>query len=61
MKTPVPQFLLYQKPATLSKKRPWYRYFPVNFAKFLGISLLNRTLAVVASEWLSNVLIFAMC
>ena len=28
-KTPVP------KPATLLKKRLWYRWFPVNFAKFL--------------------------
>ena len=23
------------RPATLLKKRPWHRYFPVNFAKFL--------------------------
>ena len=24
------------KAATLLKKRPWHRFFPVNFVKFLG-------------------------
>ena len=31
------------RPATLSKKRPWHRCFPVNFAKFLRTSFLQNT------------------
>ena len=30
------------RPATLFKKRPWHRYFPVNFVKFLR-ALFYRT------------------
>ena len=37
--SPVPEFLFNRvaglRPATLLKKRFWYRSFPVNFAKFL--------------------------
>ena len=29
--------------ATLLKKRPWHRYFPVNFAKFLRTPFLQNT------------------
>ena len=31
------------RPATLLKKRLWYRYFPVNFAKFLRTTFLQNT------------------
>ena len=31
------------RPATLLKKRLWYRCFPVNFAKFLGTPFLQNT------------------
>ena len=31
------------RPATLLKKRPWHRYFPVNFVKFLRTPLLQNT------------------
>ena len=30
-------------PATLLKKRPWHRFFPVNFAKFLRTYFLQNT------------------
>ena len=38
------------RPATLLKKRPWYRCFPVNFAKFFKNTLFKRTPPVGASE-----------
>ena len=31
------------RPATLLKKRPWHRRFPVNFAKFLRTSFFQNT------------------
>ena len=31
------------RPGTLIKKRLWYRYFPVNFAKFLRTPYLQNT------------------
>ena len=31
------------RPATLLKKRPWHRYFPVNSAKFLRTLFLRNT------------------
>ena len=31
------------RPATLSKKRPWHRCFPVNFAKFLRTPFFHNT------------------
>ena len=31
------------RPATLLKKRLWYRCFPVNFAKFLRTPILQNT------------------
>ena len=31
------------RPATLLKKRLWYRFFPLNFAKFLKIPFLQNT------------------
>ena len=31
------------RPATLLKKRPWRRCFPVNFAKFLRTTFLQNT------------------
>ena len=31
------------RPATLLKKRPWHRCFPVNFVKFLRIHFLQNT------------------
>ena len=34
---------LQARPATLSKKSLWYRYFPVNFAKFLRTPFLQNT------------------
>ena len=37
------------RPATLLKKRLWYRYFPVNFAKFQN-TFLYRTSLVAASD-----------
>ena len=42
------------RPATLLKKRLWYRYFPVNFAKFLRISFFKEHL-----RWL--LLSFSFC
>ena len=42
------------RPATLSKKRLWYRCFPVNFVKFLRTPFLQNTcggcFCVVRSE-----------
>ena len=38
------------RPATLSKKRLWYRCFLVNFAKFLRISFLTEHLRATASQ-----------
>ena len=35
LKTPVPESLFLQRPATLLKKRLWHRCFPVSFAIFL--------------------------
>ena len=32
------------RPATLLKKRPWHRWFPVNFVKFLRTSFLTEHL-----------------
>ena len=34
---------LFQRPATLLKKRLWHRRFPVNFAKFLRPPFLKNT------------------
>ena len=31
------------RPATLLKKRFWHRFFPVNFAKFIGTPFLQNT------------------
>ena len=31
------------RPATLSKKRLWYKYFPVNFAEFSRAPSLQNT------------------
>ena len=31
------------RPATFLKKRPWYRYFPVKFAKFLRTLISQNT------------------
>ena len=31
------------RPAILFKKRPWHKYFPVNFAKFLRAAFLQNT------------------
>ena len=36
------------RPATLLKKRPWHRCFPVNFAKFLRTPFLTEHL-----QWLA--------
>ena len=41
--TTVSLFLI-KLPATLLKKRLWYRYFPVNFAKFLRTPFLTEPL-----------------
>ena len=32
-----------QRPATVLKKRPWHRCFPVNFAKYLRTPVLQNT------------------
>ena len=32
------------RPATLSKKRVWHRFFPASFVKVLRITLLQRQL-----------------
>ena len=46
-KTPVPQTFLNKvagrRPATLLKKRLWYRCFQVNFVKFLRTPFLQDT------------------
>ena len=42
------------RPATLLKKRLWYRCFSVNFAKFLGTSFLTKHL-----QWCYNTNPFA--
>ena len=34
---------LYQRPETLLKNRPWHRYFPMNFTKFLRTPFLQNT------------------
>ena len=38
------QSLFLLRPATLLKKRLWYRYFPVNFGKFLRTPFLTKYL-----------------
>ena len=47
------------RPATLLKKRPWRRCFPVNFTKFLRIPFSQNTsgrlLLIVVFKILSNV------
>ena len=47
-RTPAPKSLLINKvvglrPATLLKKRPWYRHFPVNFLKFIRTPYLQNS------------------
>ena len=42
------------RPATLSKKRPWRRCFPVNFVKFLRTPFFHRTPMVAASEGINK-------
>ena len=46
-KTPVPETFFNRvvglRPATLLKKRFWYRCFPVNFVKFLRTIFLQNT------------------
>ena len=46
-KTPVRESLFNKvvglRPATLLKKRPWHRCFPVNFAKFSSTPFLQNT------------------
>ena len=37
------------RPATLLRKRLWQRCFPVDFPKYLRISIFYRTLLVAAS------------
>ena len=45
------------RPATLLKKRVWYRCFPVNFVKFLRTPFLTEHL-----QWLLlNVFLFLFC
>ena len=39
------------RPATLLKKRPWRRYFLVNFAKFLRTPFLQNTSARLLLKW----------
>ena len=46
-KTPMSESLSGLRPATLLKKRPWHRFIPVNFAKFLRTS---QNTSVAASE-----------
>ena len=41
---------LFLRPATLFKKRPQHRCFPVNFAKFLGTPFLQKHLQATAFE-----------
>ena len=36
---------LCESPATLLKRRPWHRCFPVNFAEFLGTPFLTERTA----------------
>ena len=47
-KTPVRESLFNKvvglRPATLLKKRPWHRWFPVNFVRFLRTSFLTEHL-----------------
>ena len=38
------------RPATLLKKRPWYRFFHVNFAKFLRKPFSQNTTAFVTKS-----------
>ena len=40
---------LYSQPATLFKKRPWHRYFPVNFVQFLRTPFFTEHLRTTAS------------
>ena len=47
-KTPVPETFFDKRdsglrPATLLKKRLWYRCFPMNFVKFLRTTFLQNT------------------
>ena len=39
------------RPATLFKKRPWHRCFPVNFAKFLWVPFFTKYLRTTASDF----------
>ena len=47
-KTPVP------KPVTLLKKRLWYRWFPVNFAKFLRTPFFRERLRWLLLNLIQN-------
>ena len=40
------------RPATLFKKRPWHRCFPVNFAKFLRTPFLQNTSGRLLLNWI---------
>ena len=48
---------LCQRPATLLKKRLWYRCFPVNFAEFLGKTFLQNTSGRLLLELARNLYI----
>ena len=49
------------RPATLLKKRLWYRCFPVSFAKFLGTTFFYRTPLVAASRMASTFFFIKQC
>ena len=42
------------RPATLLRKRPWYRFFPVNFAKFLRTLFLTEHLQLLLLDFNNN-------
>ena len=43
------------KAATLLKKRPWHRFFPVNFVKFLGTAFYIELFIWATAFGLSSV------
>ena len=47
---PVSFLIKLQRPATVLKKRPWHRCFPVNFAKYLRTFFFAKQLRITVSD-----------
>ena len=49
-KTPAPESLIYERPATLFKKRLWHRYFSCEFCKILKNTFFTEHLLRMAAS-----------